>query len=193
MTDCIKYEDNNENPNEIELSIKIIIIGDSSVGKTSILLKYVEKLFPEEHISTIGVEYKEKIIKRDCFNIKFKVYYIQQHPFFGTLDFLVLILKSLFCFLKYISFISNLLLFLNNSSINKSKHSLILMSSLALVSKTAILYFSPISAKSFLKMTLLSSKSHLFPKITPLISLSIFSVSFIQCFTFLKLSKFVIS
>ena len=74
MTDCIKYEDNNENPNEIELSIKIIIIGDSSVGKTSILLKYVEKLFPEEHISTIGVEYKEKIIKRDCFNIKLQIW-----------------------------------------------------------------------------------------------------------------------
>ena len=64
----------NENNNEVELVIKILIIGDSRVGKTSLLLKYVEKLFPEEHISTIGVEYKEKNIIKDDFNIKLKIW-----------------------------------------------------------------------------------------------------------------------
>ena len=74
MTDKIDFEEKNENTNEIELSIKILIIGDSLVGKTSILLRYVEKRIPEEHISTIGVEYKEKNIKRDIYNIKLQIW-----------------------------------------------------------------------------------------------------------------------
>ena len=41
-----------------ELNLKILLIGDSSVGKTSILLKYIDDKFPELHMSTIGVEYK---------------------------------------------------------------------------------------------------------------------------------------
>ena len=65
-------EENNEksDDNNNELSIKILIIGDSQVGKTSLLLNYIDKIFPEEHISTIGVEYKEKFIKKDDFNLK---------------------------------------------------------------------------------------------------------------------------
>ena len=65
-------EKNDDNNNE--LSIKILIIGDSQVGKTSLLLNYIDKIFPEEHISTIGVEYKEKFIKKDDFNIKLQVW-----------------------------------------------------------------------------------------------------------------------
>ena len=43
-----------------ELRFKILIIGDSGVGKTSMLLKYVEDYFQDTHIATIGVEYKTK-------------------------------------------------------------------------------------------------------------------------------------
>ena len=69
-------EENNEknDDNNNELSIKILIIGDSQVGKTSLLLNYIDKIFPEEHISTIGVEYKEKFIKKDDFNVKLQVW-----------------------------------------------------------------------------------------------------------------------
>ena len=63
-----------ETPKEIELSIKLLIIGDSEVGKTSLLLKYVDKTFPQQHISTIGVEYKEKAITKDNFNIKLQLW-----------------------------------------------------------------------------------------------------------------------
>ena len=45
-----------------EINLKILLIGDSSVGKTSILLKYIDDQFPEMHISTIGVEYKIKTL-----------------------------------------------------------------------------------------------------------------------------------
>ena len=45
-----------------EINLKVLLIGDSSVGKTSILLKYIDDQFPELHISTIGVEYKIKTL-----------------------------------------------------------------------------------------------------------------------------------
>ena len=64
-------EDNND---QAELAIKILIIGDSRVGNTSLLLEYGDKYFPEEHISTIGVEYKEKVESRDGFNIRLQIW-----------------------------------------------------------------------------------------------------------------------
>ena len=45
-----------------EISLKILLIGDSFVGKTSLLLKYCDGQFPEAHMATIGVELKDKII-----------------------------------------------------------------------------------------------------------------------------------
>ena len=39
-----------------ELRFKILIIGDTLVGKTSMLCKYVNNDFPQKHIATIGVE-----------------------------------------------------------------------------------------------------------------------------------------
>ena len=45
-----------------EINLKILLIGDSSVGKTSILLRYVDDEFNDSYISTIGIEYKIKTI-----------------------------------------------------------------------------------------------------------------------------------
>ena len=45
-----------------EISLKILLIGDSFVGKTSLLLKYCDGQFPEAHMATIGIEFKDKII-----------------------------------------------------------------------------------------------------------------------------------
>ena len=63
-----------ENDNNIQLSLKILIIGDSQVGKTSLLLEYVDKTFTEDHIATIGVEYKEKFVKKDDFDIRLQIW-----------------------------------------------------------------------------------------------------------------------
>ena len=51
---------------------KYIIIGDSSVGKSNILLRYIHDKFNEEFQSTIGVEFGAKNIK-----IEDKIYRIQ--------------------------------------------------------------------------------------------------------------------
>ena len=52
-----------------ELKFKILIIGDSAVGKTSMLLKYVDNYFPETHMATIGVEYKTKNIETSKYKV----------------------------------------------------------------------------------------------------------------------------
>jgi small GTP-binding protein len=44
-------------------TIKIMVLGNSSVGKTSFILKYTEDIFRDLYISTIGIDNKRKIIK----------------------------------------------------------------------------------------------------------------------------------
>jgi len=39
------------------------MVGDSGVGKSSIILKYVEGTFTDSFISTIDVDYKEKVVE----------------------------------------------------------------------------------------------------------------------------------
>ena len=61
-------DDHDHNKNQI--SFKIIVIGDSGVGKTSITSQVIRKSFDEKHNSTIGFEFytydvkiEDKIIK----------------------------------------------------------------------------------------------------------------------------------
>lgn len=44
------------------LIFKVIVLGDSGVGKTTLVKKFVEKRFLEETAATIGVEFDSKII-----------------------------------------------------------------------------------------------------------------------------------
>lgn len=47
---------------EFDLCLKIIIIGDSGVGKTNILTRFTKNKFNNENKPTIGVEFTSKII-----------------------------------------------------------------------------------------------------------------------------------
>jgi small GTP-binding protein len=57
-----------------ELKLKLLLIGDTSVGKTSMILKYTDNKFPETHIATIGVEYKSKTIYTDKYKITLNIW-----------------------------------------------------------------------------------------------------------------------
>ena len=45
-----------------ETLIKLVIIGDSGVGKSNFLFKFIEGKFSPLHVATVGFDYKSKII-----------------------------------------------------------------------------------------------------------------------------------
>ena len=57
-----------------EIKIKLLIIGDTNVGKTSMLLNYTDNYFPETHLATIGVEYKVKEVTTDKYKINLQIW-----------------------------------------------------------------------------------------------------------------------
>ncbi len=42
--------------------VKVGMVGDGTVGKTTLMVKYVENKFDEEYIMTLGVNFMEKTI-----------------------------------------------------------------------------------------------------------------------------------
>lgn len=64
-----------ENTNNLpEIKLKLLIIGDSNVGKTSMLLNYTDNYFPESHLATIGVEFKVKELYTDKYKIILQIW-----------------------------------------------------------------------------------------------------------------------
>jgi Ras-related protein Rab-1A len=53
---------------------KIVIIGDSNVGKSQFLLKYINNTYNESYISTIGVDFKTKTFSKNNKTIKFQIW-----------------------------------------------------------------------------------------------------------------------
>ena len=46
-----------------ETVYKVLLLGDTTVGKTCFLMKYTDKTFIEEHMTTIGLDYRLKSLK----------------------------------------------------------------------------------------------------------------------------------
>jgi GTPase SAR1 family protein len=45
-----------------DLHVKLLMLGDTGVGKTCLLLKYVQNSFSPTFITTIGIDFKIKIV-----------------------------------------------------------------------------------------------------------------------------------
>ena len=61
----MKYDDSNINndfqsKSEYSYSVKFIIVGDSSVGKSNILLRFSRNIFDPGHQATLGIEFANK-------------------------------------------------------------------------------------------------------------------------------------
>lgn len=41
---------------DFDFLVKLLIIGDSGVGKTCLLMRYCENLFTNNHLTTIGIK-----------------------------------------------------------------------------------------------------------------------------------------
>ena len=42
-------------------TIQLLVIGDSSVGKTSLITRYTNGTFKEEYLATVGLDYYSKV------------------------------------------------------------------------------------------------------------------------------------
>ena len=57
-----------------EILFRIIIVGDSGVGKSCILKRFVANTFTEEHQVTIGVEFATKAIELNNHQVKLQIW-----------------------------------------------------------------------------------------------------------------------
>lgn len=55
------------------LLIRILMIGDSSVGKTSLVLRYDNRGFNLRFTTTIGVDYSDRLLELDGRQVKLQV------------------------------------------------------------------------------------------------------------------------
>lgn len=57
-----------------DYSFKIILLGDSNVGKTSIYFYYTKKIFQEEYSSTVGVDFTTEFKRISGKNVRLKIW-----------------------------------------------------------------------------------------------------------------------
>ncbi|PRP76635.1 Rab GTPase [Planoprotostelium fungivorum] len=60
--------------NEHDFFFKILLIGDSGVGKSCLLLRFAEDSWTETHISTIGVDFKIKALEIEGKTVKLQIW-----------------------------------------------------------------------------------------------------------------------
>ncbi|XP_065075113.1 ras-related protein Rab-35-like [Ochlerotatus camptorhynchus] len=53
---------------------KLLIIGDSGVGKSSLLLRYADCKFPQQHLITIGVDFKIRTVTINGERVKLQIW-----------------------------------------------------------------------------------------------------------------------
>ena len=72
----------NLDPTSMKRSLKIILVGDSGVGKTSLMKQYVNKRFNKNYKATVGVDFFCKDIKIDDHVVTMQVGFMQITPKF---------------------------------------------------------------------------------------------------------------
>ncbi|XP_031617749.1 ras-related protein Rab-8A [Contarinia nasturtii] len=64
---------------------KVLVLGDSNVGKTCIVHRYCDERYYDTYISTIGIDFKQKLINLDGVPIKLQIWDTAGQERFRTL------------------------------------------------------------------------------------------------------------
>jgi Ras-related protein Rab-1A len=59
---------------EFDYIFRILLVGDNSVGKTSLLQRYIENTFSDIYMPTIGIDFKIRTVKLDKKIVKLQLY-----------------------------------------------------------------------------------------------------------------------
>jgi len=59
---------------EFDFLFKLLLIGDTSVGKSCLLLRFADDEFTKDYISTIGVDFKIKTLTMDSKTVKLQIW-----------------------------------------------------------------------------------------------------------------------
>ncbi|RKF59956.1 Septum-promoting GTP-binding protein 1 [Erysiphe neolycopersici] len=68
------YQDQTQSRNKNSVVIKVGMVGDAQIGKTSLMVKYVEGSWDEDYIQTLGVNFMEKTINIRNTEITFSIW-----------------------------------------------------------------------------------------------------------------------
>ncbi len=69
-----RYGQKESSEQNFDYMFKILIIGNSSVGKTSFLFRYADDSFTPAFVSTVGIDFKVKTIYRNDKRIKLQIW-----------------------------------------------------------------------------------------------------------------------
>jgi Ras-related protein Rab-8A len=57
-----------------DLHLKLLMLGDSGVGKSSLVLQYANEEFTTNFVTTIGIDYKIKLLESGKHKVKLQIW-----------------------------------------------------------------------------------------------------------------------
>ena len=71
---------------EYDHFFKIVIVGDSGVGKSCLLIRFADSMFTNNYIATIGVDFRFRTMEVDHETIKFQIWDTAGHERFRSIN-----------------------------------------------------------------------------------------------------------
>ena len=83
-TEGDKIHTNNSSEQDFDHMFKILIIGNTAVGKTSLLLRYTEDSFTSAFVNTVGIDFKVRTVSHNGKTIKLHMWDTAGNPPYCT-------------------------------------------------------------------------------------------------------------